>query len=107
MSNYSRGAAFENQVKHDLERKGYQAFRVAGSHSPVDVLAIGHGLIVYVQCKTNGVLRVEEWNSFIDFCSTVRALPILAEREKGIRYHLITGKKDGTKKKQPMEDIQL
>lgn len=102
MTQYSKGAAFENSVKHAMERKGYQAFRVAGSHSPVDVVCIGHGRVVYIQAKINGVFRVDEWNTFLDFARQVGAIPIMAER--GIKYHLITGYKDGSRSRQPMED---
>ena len=106
MTNYSRGAQFENQVKHDMIARGYHAHRIAGSHSPVDVVCIGKK-VVYIQCKIGGVLRPDEWNTFFDYCSEVGALPVLAERDKGIRYYLITGKKDKTHKPQPKKELFL
>lgn len=104
MSNYSRGAQFENRVKHDMIARGYHAHRVAGSHSPVDVVCIGHRTVVYVQCKISGVLVPDEWNIFFDYCSEVGAIPVLAEKDKGIRYYVLTGKKDGTHKPQPKKE---
>ena len=107
MTRYSKGAAFENAVKHDLERRGYAAVRVAGSHSPADVWAVNRRLILFVQCKTNGVLRPDEWNEFFDYCVTWGTLPVMANKDGGkVVYHLLTAKKDGTHRKQPMEDFQ-
>lgn len=105
MSNYSRGATFENAVKKDMEHHGYHAIRAAGSHTPADIYCISRSSLVYIQCKTNGVLGVAEWNAFLDYCSEVGAVPVLAEKIRGgILYHEITGRKDGTRKKQPMKE---
>jgi len=105
MSNYSRGATFERAVLHDMERHGYHAIRAAGSHTPADVYCIGHGKVIYIQCKLGGDLRVDGWNTFYDYCAEVGAVPIMAEKVRGgIAYHRITAKKDGTKKRQPMEE---
>lgn len=106
MSRYAKGAAFENDVKNDLADKGYQVYRVAGSHSPVDVIAVSRGVLIYVQCKTNGVVGVEEWNTFFDHCKAVEALPIVASRPRKT-YRKITDYKDGSKKKQPWERVKL
>lgn len=106
MRNYQNGAAFENQTKRDMEANGYAVMRSAGSHSPADLLALRKGRVsLGIQCKRNGRLDPEEWNEFYDWCQLAGAAPILAEKVRGdIEYHLITGKKDGSKSKQPMCD---
>ena len=102
--NYGKGAAFENAVRRDFEAHGWHAVRAAGSHTPADVYCIKANAVAYVQCKTNGSLGVAEWNGFIDYCEQVGALPIMAEKVRGgILYHRLTGRKDGSRKKQPME----
>lgn len=105
-TNYRNGAAFEHQVRKDMEENGYAVMRSAGSHSPADLLALRKGRVTLaIQCKRNGRLDPGEWNEFCDWCELAGAAPILAEKVRGgIKYHLITGKKDGSKGKQPMRD---
>ena len=110
MSRYSRGAAFEYQVKHDLESKGFVCVRAAGSHTPVDVYAFGNGRIVFVQCKTDGRLDPGEWNELIDYCELAGATPILADKPRRgvIRYRQLTGKKDKQRNvNPPIEDWEV
>lgn len=106
MTRYSTGAAFEREVQRDMQSKGYHAIRAAGSHSPVDVYCISRYRLVYIQCKTNGRVDPDEWNSFFDYCLEVGAAPIVASRPR-ITYREITGYKDGSKKKQPWEEVKL
>lgn len=103
MRNYRNGADFERQCKDDLESMGYCVLRSAGSHSPADLVVLHRDRVsLGVQCKRNGRLDPDEWNGFFDWCALAGIAPILAEKVRGgIRYHLITGKKDGSGK-QPM-----
>ena len=97
-NNYRSGADFERKVQDDLEGHGYAAVRSAGSHSPADVVAMMHGDITCVQCKTNGVLGPKEWNEFMDWCELAGATPVLARKGpngRGIIYHRLTSRKDG------------
>lgn len=105
MTNYERGAAFERQVKADLEANGYVAVRAAGSHSPVDVYAFRSGEVVFVQCKLNGRLDPGEWNELYAFCAKAGATPVLADKPKRgvIRYRKLTGEK-GNSPKTPVEE---
>jgi len=51
--NYNSGRAFEYRVKKFLESKGYYVLRSAGSHSPIDLLAVhkrNHDCLL-IQCK--------------------------------------------------------
>lgn len=106
MRNYRNGADFERQCKEDMEANGYAVLRSAGSHSPADLVAMCKGRATLgIQCKRNGRLDPDEWNEFVDWCALAGIAPVLAEKVRGgIRYHLITGKKNGSKGKQPMCD---
>ncbi len=101
--NYQNGAAFERQCKENLEANGYAVMRSAGSHSPADLVALCKGRVpLGIQCKRNGRLDPDEWNEFFGWCAQAGIAPILAEKVRGgIKYQLITGKKDGSRK-QPM-----
>lgn len=53
MTNYTRGAAYEYEVKRELEQQGCFVVRSAGSHGPVDLVALTpDGKVVLIQCKT-------------------------------------------------------
>lgn len=104
---YRRGRDFEYMVLKDMMKHGYFALRSPASKSPVDIYCIAKGELVFIQCKLHGALGVGEWNSFLDFCESLNATPIMAEKlPRGIGYHRITDRKDGTKKSQPMVDWQ-
>jgi Archaeal holliday junction resolvase (hjc). len=51
VSNYTRGRDTEYKAVRTLEAAGYVAFRSAGSHSPVDVVAIGPTGVRLIQLK--------------------------------------------------------
>ena len=105
MSNYRRGADFENAVKKDFESNGWVAVRAAGSHTPADVYCIKPGRVVFVQCKRDGVLRPQEWNEFLDYSRGAGAVPLVAfKATRGIAYRVIKDYKDGSKKSQPWEE---
>ena len=97
-TNYKRGADFERKVAKDLEKYGYVTIRSAGSHSPADIVAMGHGRAVCVQCKRDGRLDPDEWNAFFDWCGMANATPVMAgmgTRVTGIIYRRLTSRKDG------------
>ena len=48
---YARGYAFELKVRSYLENLGYAVFRVGGSHSPADLIALGSGMTWLIQCQ--------------------------------------------------------
>ena len=106
VTQYQRGADFERRVKKDMEAHGYLALRTPGSKSPTDVHCFTRAHdAVFIQCKTGGSLGPDEWNKFVDYCEEWDATPVMAEKAtRGIKYHRITGRKDGSKKRQPMVD---
>lgn len=104
---YRLGRDFEYAVMRAMRDKGYLAIRSPASKTPADIYCIAKGSLVFIQCKRSGVIGVDEWNEFYDYSMSVGALPVMAEKAaKGIAYHLIVGKKDGSRRRQPMCDWQ-
>lgn len=105
-TNYSRGADFERRVAKDMQRFGYCATRAAGSHTPADVwcLMAGHRPVL-IQCKRDGRLDTDDWNTFMDYCQQAGATPVLAmagSNGRGIAYRRLVGRKDGSRREQPL-----
>lgn len=100
---YRLGRAFEYQVRDKFRAAGYFVLRSPRSGSPVDLVAVKTGLVVFVQCKRSGVIVSTEWNILFDLALSVGAVPVLAERPTGygIRLWQMIGRKDGTKRAQP------
>jgi Holliday junction resolvase len=51
LTNYERGAKFERKVKKMLESLGLFVVRSAGSHGPVDLVALSTSKVFLLQCK--------------------------------------------------------
>jgi Holliday junction resolvase len=54
MTNYSRGAQFEYEIKHYFERQGHYVIRSAGSHGVADLSVTNNKGTDFVQCKVLG-----------------------------------------------------
>ena len=50
--NYRKGYIKEIKAVHELKRRGYIAFRSAGSRSPFDVVGISSSEIILLQVKS-------------------------------------------------------
>lgn len=102
---YRIGRQFEYRIRDDLKDHGYFVMRSPQSKSPVDLVAIKTGRVVFIQCKRGGSLPPGEWNKFYDLCMSVDAEPVMASMDgyRGSNYYLLTGRKDGSKRRQPME----
>lgn len=60
MSHYRKGTDFERVVKYYLEGEGYFVVRSAGSHGPVDLVAMKADTpTMLVQCKTGAPTGAE------------------------------------------------
>lgn len=62
---YRKGRTFEYDVRDHLEAHGWASTRAAGSKGGMktDLVAFHPlGVILLVQCKTNGVISEAEWN---------------------------------------------
>jgi Holliday junction resolvase len=101
---YRYGRAFEYRVRDHLRKLGYFVTRAPASRSPVDLTAVKTGTVALVQCKTGGALRPVEWNALFDLAVSVGAVPVLASSPmgRGIIYHRLTDRKDGTARAQPL-----
>ena len=104
MTNYSRGANFERQVKAHLEGRGYFVIRAAGSHGIVDLLAMPtkrarFPFVMFIQCKTNGKASPADRKLLNDAANSVGAWPYMACRPKKgiIRYGSYRDEKVGRK----------
>ena len=51
LTNYQRGVRFEYEVIHYLKERDWTCIRSAGSHGPIDIVAIKEPLEYLIQCK--------------------------------------------------------
>ena len=114
MTNYGKGARFENDVKRDLERRGFVVIRAAGSHGEADLVALAAGKdTLFVQCKYDGRLDPEPWNQHFDESLKAGAVAILAWRgwrgnmRAGIVYKVLVGRKGEGIHNQPFIDYEF
>lgn len=75
---YQRGYRFECKIRRELQDAGYFVLRSAKSGTPIDLVALRKGQVYFIQCKRDGYLAPEEWNSLFDLAFSVNAEPILA-----------------------------
>lgn len=87
MSNYKKGADLERYVVHIYRQLGWFAIRSAGSHSPVDVVAVPHEVsdyyIHFVQCKSDGRIAKQDIETLLDLKEQYDIVPMLAYKGKG------------------------
>jgi len=104
---YKRGRVFEYRVRDYLKGLGYFVMRSPASRSPVDLVAIAQGQILFVQCKLSDQLCPAEWNELFDLAESTGAIPVLATRSAPRRldiWRLMARKEtDGSKNRQPRE----
>jgi Holliday junction resolvase len=101
---YRYGRAFEYRVRDALRKLGFFVLRSPQSRSPIDLVAIRRGAVLFVQCKRSGQLPPGEWNELLDLSVSVGAVPLMAEIAKTrgeILYWRLLERKDGTKRAQP------
>lgn len=101
---YRLGRAFEYRVRDRLRALGYFVLRSPASRSPVDLVAIRFGEVLFIQCKRGGYCGVAEWNQLLALAESVGATPLIAsfENGRGMDLFRITDKKDGSRRRQPM-----
>jgi hypothetical protein len=89
--NYNNGRAFEYRVRDHFKAQGYEVFRMAGSHSPADLICLkGVPYFPYtrtdvklVQCKGKKELMTKQQKQdFFIYCYNVGAEGILAYSHK-------------------------
>ena len=110
-----KGATFERAVVLDLQGHwGWPVVtRASASKGVADVIAINPDDVLLVECKTNGVCGVDQWNQLFDTAMSCGAIPVVAHQvdrrsnpgEHGIRYMRLTGRKTGRGHRQPWDQI--
>lgn len=106
---YRLGRALEYRVRDVLKDAGYFAMRSPASKTPIDIIGIKPGQVLMVQCKRGGSLPPKEWNALYDLALSCGALPVMAERPypRTLNFWLLTARKDGSKRRQPMTPFHL
>ena len=80
MTQYAKGYAFEQKVAGHLAQEGYFVIRAGGSHGVADLVALKWGETLLVQCKTNGVISIGDWNALYGVAQRVGAVALVAFR---------------------------
>lgn len=95
---YAGGVDFERAARDRLRDDGYEVVRSAGSKGShkIDLVAIKHGHVLFVQCKRNGTLPPAERTTLLRMASLLPtvALPILAYKpgpRGGVAFAVLTG----------------
>jgi Holliday junction resolvase len=103
-SAYRVGRAVEYRVRDHLRKLGYFVMRSPASKSPLDLIAVRKGAVLFIQSKRSLALPPGEWNEIYELATSVGALPILtgSPTGRGLTYFLMLGPKDGSKRRQPM-----
>jgi Holliday junction resolvase len=111
VTNYARaGRAVEHAARHLLDDAGYWTQRSAASKGAVDIIALKHGQILFVQCKRSGALPPAEWNALYGLAMELGAVPVLAQirlAPRRVVLHRLTAPKDGSRRQQPMEEFVI
>ena len=61
--NYVAGRKFEWKIRDVYKTLGFDVYRTAGSHSPVDLIAVNENGVLFIQCK-KGRLKKSELSDF-------------------------------------------
>lgn len=94
---YKKGARFEYDVRDHLTEHGWVSTRAAGSKGGMktDLISIHPlGVILLIQCKTNGVISEAEWNRIYEVAlwnDCMRAIIAYKGDRGGIVLDKITG----------------
>jgi Holliday junction resolvase len=78
-ANPAAGRRFEYKVRDDLKANGYWVMKSPASKSPVDMVAIKPGQVLFVQCKLNGRIDPAEREALYTLAWLAGGMPILAE----------------------------
>lgn len=106
---YQRGTRFEHQALCHFRASGYYAQRTPGSKSPVDVIAIKAGQVLFVQCKRDGTLPPAAWNELYDLAYRFGGIPLLADRPRPsvVRLWRLAQRKGTSGGRQPREEFLI
>jgi Holliday junction resolvase len=96
VSNYSAGTRIEYLVRDDLQAKGYHVMRSRGSKGAADLVAVGQGCVLFIQCKRgNPQIKPYERAALVRLADRlpVIGVPVVACKplRQGITYRALTG----------------
>ena len=78
-TNYARGRALEYRVRDILLGLDYLVLRSAGSHTPVDLIAINRdGGVLFVQCQRRKWMSKAKAGELVRHARRVRVTAVLA-----------------------------
>ncbi len=81
MNHRARGIRLEYCVQDYFCDRGFTCIRSAGSHGPVDIVAIRPGLVIFCQAKiSKDALGSKEWSALYNLAMDANAVPVLAYR---------------------------
>lgn len=96
-SNRERGTQFERDTAKRLRRGGWLVLRSRGSLGPADLVALGRGMVLLVQCKVSAddgeAMTHGEWNDLLALAQRLDVMAIVADRpSRGVyRFRQIIG----------------
>lgn len=109
---YAKGVRFEHKVITDLESRGYETLRAAGSkgRTKIDVLALKPGgPVLMIQCKSDGKISKMEWDTIYKVSgwvpSAVAVVALNGPKGRGVTYMALTGEKIHYGREQPAHEI--
>lgn len=80
-SRYARGSNFERRVKRHYEDRGFFVIRAAGSHGPVDLIAISKLQTMLIQCKLDGAASLADRERLANLAYTLDAQALIISRD--------------------------
>jgi Holliday junction resolvase len=106
---YQAGRRFEYRVRDHFRKLGFFVMRAPASKSPVDMIVIGHHVVLLVQCKVSGVISSDAWNElWVLADATCGARAILCERVKRkIVMHELVGLKKRFARERPWVQVSF
>jgi hypothetical protein len=72
-TNYQKGAVFEHYVKKRLQKEGYYVMRSSGSHSTIDLCAVGKENVLLIQCKFSSVETIPDIKQLLSRVVVIRS----------------------------------
>jgi hypothetical protein len=81
--NYIKGRRFEYEIRDNLKKAGYFVIRSAGSHSPVDLIALNKDKVLCLQLKVNCRPTKLEWVEFYNISVPSNAYKIMVIKNNG------------------------
>lgn len=111
-----KGSTFERATVAHLEDAGWPyVTRASNSKGIADVVAIGPQEVLFIECKTNGILLPAQWNQLYHGAIEAGGVPLMAapidrRRNRGadaIRYMRLLAPKTGKGHRQPWESYDI